>query len=314
MAVQTIVVAADGSKASNKAVRWAALVAKQNGAHVVAVYAVEPDKMPIPYLSLDDAVQRARISAWRSQVGKQILSDWCAPLHDAHVNFSTEIHDGFAPSVILAAAQKHRADLLVMGSRGHGGFVGLLLGSVSDYLMHHSPCPVVIIRPETEVRHRPHRVLVGVDESPDSLLACKWAEDFVMAMKGRLLAATVLPEPAIWDSTLELEVERDIERRMNERHAEVEARGCPCEVEILAGSPAKELMRFGQEKNVDLIVVGQMGLTGMRAATLGSVGRQLAHHSAFPLVIVRYAALAGELQVRARKAETTPVTGSPASR
>jgi nucleotide-binding universal stress UspA family protein len=52
--------------------------------------------------------------------------------------------EGSAVQVLLDAARD--ADLLVVGSRGHGGFAGLLLGSVSAQLVHHAPCPVLVVR------------------------------------------------------------------------------------------------------------------------------------------------------------------------
>ena len=55
--------------------------------------------------------------------------------------------EGGAAGVLVDLARDERADLLVVGSRGHGGFEGLLLGSVSATLAHHTPCPLAIVPP-----------------------------------------------------------------------------------------------------------------------------------------------------------------------
>ena len=60
------------------------------------------------------------------------------------VKISSTVREGNAAPILLEAADG--SDLLVVGSRGHGGFAEALLGSVSQHCVHHAPCPVVIIR------------------------------------------------------------------------------------------------------------------------------------------------------------------------
>jgi len=62
---------------------------------------------------------------------------------DCAVKISTTVREGNAAKVLLDASKG--ADLLVVGSRGHGGFAEALLGSVSQHCVHHAPCPIVII-------------------------------------------------------------------------------------------------------------------------------------------------------------------------
>ena len=67
-----------------------------------------------------------------------------AVLGDAtDIEFEKIIAEGSAAQVLVEGAQG--ADLLVVGTRGHGGFAGLLLGSVCQQIAHHAPCPIVIV-------------------------------------------------------------------------------------------------------------------------------------------------------------------------
>jgi nucleotide-binding universal stress UspA family protein len=71
------------------------------------------------------------------------------------IEIERQVIEGGAPEVLVAAAVA--ADLLVVGSRGHGGFAGLLLGSVSQQCAHHAHCPVVIVHAPKPAAHRQNR-------------------------------------------------------------------------------------------------------------------------------------------------------------
>jgi nucleotide-binding universal stress UspA family protein len=140
-----IVVGVDGSLAAQQALAWAVRQAELTGASVEAVIAwhfpVVIGGMPYPPLAVLEEADFGRFAAIT-------LSDAisAAVPTDAPVRISSTVREGNAAQVLLDAADG--ADLLVVGSRGHGGFAEALLGSVSQHCVHHAPCPVVIIRGE----------------------------------------------------------------------------------------------------------------------------------------------------------------------
>jgi nucleotide-binding universal stress UspA family protein len=134
-----IVVGVDGSDASKDALRWAAdytaLVAGQLRAMSAWEWPVTLGvALPLPedYSPLDDANENL------AQTVREVLGSSPA------VAVTTEIVEGPPAAALVAASQT--AALLVVGSRGHGGFTGLLLGSTSENCVRHAACPVVVVR------------------------------------------------------------------------------------------------------------------------------------------------------------------------
>ncbi|MGY3564787.1 universal stress protein [Sinomonas sp. RB5] len=132
-----IVVGVDGSPASGKALDWAIEEARLRGGSLRVITAWH-------YPVLGDAAGAGP----DVDVFRQSAADDQAALLSAaggeRSGLSAEVIEGSAVQVLLDAARD--ADLLVVGSRGHGGFAGLLLGSVSAQLVHHAPCPVLVVR------------------------------------------------------------------------------------------------------------------------------------------------------------------------
>ena len=139
--MNTIVVGVDGSHGSVEALKFAIEEARVRGAEVKAVSAWEvpasaygTGMVPIPV----DAGSFEKIA--RDALGKT-LDD--AGASTASVSVTPILHKGHPADVLVAEARD--ADLLVVGSRGLGGFKGLLLGSVSQQCAHHANCPVAIV-------------------------------------------------------------------------------------------------------------------------------------------------------------------------
>jgi nucleotide-binding universal stress UspA family protein len=131
-----ILVGVDGSPSSDAAVDWAEEYAKVTGGTLRLVtgwhwpatygYMVVPEGL--------DLEEEARSVVAKARARLQLPDDRCAEF----------VVEGAAGDVLVGMS--HEADLLVVGSRGHGGFVGALLGSVSSHCVHHAGCPVLVVR------------------------------------------------------------------------------------------------------------------------------------------------------------------------
>ncbi|MFX1821283.1 universal stress protein [Pseudarthrobacter sp. CC4] len=132
-----IVAGVDGSDASQLALEWAVTEARLRGGQVRAVTAWE---FPPVTVGMEGLIHDPDLFP---QAARRLQGEALKKLDSGDVSVTGDVVRGPAAPVLLKAAVD--ADLLVVGSRGLGGFTGLLLGSVSTQILHHSPCPVLVV-------------------------------------------------------------------------------------------------------------------------------------------------------------------------
>ena len=141
--MEKIVVGIDGSETATEALRWA-LSHSSAGDLIRAVYVWQVyHGARLEVLSAEDLRQlRPKADRIVREVVDSVLADIDGPVA------SVEAVSYYGHPGKWLVDLSDEVDLLVVGSRGHGGFRGLLLGSVSTYVVHHADCPVVVIRPK----------------------------------------------------------------------------------------------------------------------------------------------------------------------
>lgn len=139
-----IVVGVDGSEASKTALRWAANQARLTGARLVVVAAWEyPTSFGWAPAYPADWDPEADARTALTEVVDQVLGQ------QRPDGVELDVAEGHPAPILVEASQG--AELLVVGSRGHGAFAGMVLGSVSEHCVAHARCPVVVVRQEPEM-------------------------------------------------------------------------------------------------------------------------------------------------------------------
>ncbi|HET6916331.1 MAG TPA: universal stress protein [Acidimicrobiales bacterium] len=138
--IQRLLVGIDDSDNARRALDWAILLAQRFGAEVVAVHAVGlltslHGSPPVPSHSHLGELRRL------------LETEWCAPLAESGVPHRMLCLDGPPVRVLLDVAAQEDADVIVVGTRGAGGFAELLLGSTSHQLAEHATRPILIVPP-----------------------------------------------------------------------------------------------------------------------------------------------------------------------
>jgi nucleotide-binding universal stress UspA family protein len=282
-----IVVGTDGSGHANKAVAWAASQALRTGSTLELVTAygtgyvlVKPNEGK---LAMNEVLD-----------GAQAIAEKRAP----GITITRRIYPGAPEGVLMEEAAG--ADLLVVGSRGLGGFKGGLLGSVSRKCVHRAPCPVLVIRGRDDVGDGtataddasvPHRIVVGLDGSPSSYAATEWA-----ARQAELTGATLdvvaawelpqsygwsLPIPSDWDPA------QDDKELLENSLEPIRAAhpGVAIHATVVEGHPSTVLENASS--GADLLVVGSRGHGEVAGVLLGSVSEHSVIHARCPVLVLR---------------------------
>ena len=209
--------------------------------------------------------------------------------------FQLIVDDGTPQAAILNHAEEWKADLIFMGSHGETSAADALLGSITNSVLRHAHCPVLVVRPGKNAR----QVLTGTDFSEASYVAVKAAAKEAARLNSTLTIVHSLdlvwtpasyPFMAFGGNPIEMSAEqiRELqtiaEQRLDEflKQSHIEA-----ETLVTIGSAGSALIEVASEKKVQLIVVGTVGRTGLRRALLGSVAESVAKGAPCSVLVVR---------------------------
>lgn len=278
------VVGHDGSESADIAARWALAQCEGRGLEVDLIRAWQIPALEVPIVvdDLREFAPPAVCSDLDELVGLGVAGG---------ATVTGNVVEGGPARVLLDASRD--ASLLVVGSRGSGGFRRLLLGSTSSQCATHAEVPTVVVPTSSTVDRPVRRITVGVDGSTMSLRALDWAIAFGSSGTG---VETTIRVVGAWREsksgymavaqhyTNELDETRD---RFNELLDGLEAEVGNAELferRFAYADPSKTLLAEGNDS--DLLVVGARGRSGLSAAILGSVSTYLVHHSEVPVVVV----------------------------
>jgi nucleotide-binding universal stress UspA family protein len=143
-----ILLASDGSDGAQKAIEAAVEVCRKFEAQLTVLHVFVPPALTAvtigagePLLSVDPAL----VEQWAQNSADAVAERASAVLQAASVPFTFRREMGHAAEVIVRVAQQDGFDLIVLGSRGLSGVTEFLLGSVSNRVSHHAPCPVLLV-------------------------------------------------------------------------------------------------------------------------------------------------------------------------
>ena len=281
---QKIVVGVDGSETSQIALGWAAGHARRRGATLEVMSTWQPPGDPMTPMGMAYIPpSTAELETHARERMDAMLEAAAAELEGIEVE--AVVTKGDASRVLCKAAEE--AELLVLGSRGLGGFKGLVLGSVSARCANASPCPIAIIPPGWSPSAEPKGTIsVGVDGSENSLAAVRWIDGWAPPEATiRVVSAWSYPvaytraEIEFDDAALEAACEQTVATAAElVEHHTVEPRTIKLDARLALGAEANE---------ADILVLGARGHSGFFRLLLGSVASSVIHHLTIPTILVR---------------------------
>ncbi len=258
-----ILLATDGSKASDRATEAAIELAEKSGSelHVVHVW----HDVPGPYRH--GFVKRELHRQGQETLDEQVrkIEEGGGAVAQAH------LREGRTTNEIIKLGDQLEAGLLVVGSRGLRGMRRILIGSHSDDIVHHAQRAVLVVQCEGNV-WPPSRIVAGDDLSEDARRSSELAASIARLLGARMLLLNAGPElPQGSDDTL-----REAEEKLEDRAGELEEiLGERPETRVETGDPAGLLIQAAQDGEPSLVAVGSRGLRAIERVRLGSVSTKV---------------------------------------
>lgn len=288
-----VVVAVDGSTASNNAVRWAANTAMKRDiplrlatSYTMPQYLYAEGMVPSEELFSDlQAEAMEKIEAAR-ELAHEVAPD---------ILIGHTVAEGSPIDMLLEMSED--VTMIVLGSRGLGGLSGMVMGSVSAAVVSHASCPVVVVREDNNVteNNKYGPVVVGVDGSDVSAKATEYAFAEADARDAELIAIHTWMDMQAQSSLAGLAAAQNQWEAIEAQQAQVLTERLAPLVEkypnvavtkiITRDRPVRALAE--QADSAQLLVVGSHGRGGFRGMLIGSTSRALLQSAPCPMMVVR---------------------------
>jgi nucleotide-binding universal stress UspA family protein len=279
-----VLLATDDSGDAELAATTAVSLAKSTSSevHVVHVW------RPVPSVHFDALIRQEMRREAQAILDEQVkkIEGVGGTVAEAH------LREGSASEEIVALAAEIGVGLVAVGSRGRGRIRRALMGSVSDAVVRHAHCPVMVVRWKPVAF--PAKVLLATDGSEEATVATQIVTDLgertgseVHVVHVGEIPLTHYPDRYGYRALYE-EHEREARQLLETQVEKMKAAGAPvAQAHLRLGRADEEVVVLAEELGVDLIAMGGRGLGGVSRALMGSVSDSAVRHAHCPVLIVR---------------------------
>lgn len=286
--LEKLLLSTDGSEFSEGAIREAISLAKTCSSKLFAVSVVEtnPEYETLAPNLVEKEIEKAK--GFLDSIKKRASKEG--------VDCETVVRQGEdSYQYVVEEASRNSAEMIIMGRRGRTGLKRLVMGSVTAKVIGHAPCNVLVVPKDAKVDLK--RILVATDGSRYSEKAAMEAVSIAKRSGAHLTIVAVVPSESI--SPLDIvhtEMHRDLIAEKEQKVAQcnidgvkglAEKEGVAVSNLILEGRPHEAIVDIAKEKEIDLIVIGSHGKTGLEKLLMGSVTERVIVLSPCAVLVVR---------------------------
>lgn len=301
----SIMIPLDGSPTAERVIPSAAALARATDSAVLLLRVVAPtpialqvgQSVPLARYSpatLTQSQETALAERYLQRQARQLIAEGLIARSEVCVQSDP------AAAILARARRESRLKLIAMGSHGRSGLEQLVLGSVTERVLRHAPCPLLVdharLAPPAALRYR--TIVVPLDRTPFSEQALLYARTLALTTGAALVLVAVTPstddmglaeaglEP-MWMLAECQDVQEQVTSYLGRKARQLAARGIQVRTRLMNGLPSDGILQTCAEERADLVVMATHGRRGLRRMLLGSVASSVIAAAASPVLLVR---------------------------
>ncbi len=275
--ISRILAPTDFSDLATQALRYAGELAKRTGSELVVLYA-DPF-LPPPHFTSAQIDSIASALAAQKENAKVELGKYVSEIISVEVRHQTMVVEGHAVSAIVQTAEEIDASVIVMGTHGRSGLNRLMLGSVTERVLHETSRPLLTVRPSdraVEAASAPPTILCPVSRRDDTLEVLEQAIDFAESIGARISILHVRESSGDIDGGALRDLESWIPERLRANTS----------ITMLEGDPAEVVIEHARSSNADLIIIGARHRPFSDTTVIGTTTSRITRHAPCPVLTI----------------------------